>query len=84
MTRRYSWGGEVQGGSPIQSTDFLYTYGSNNRRSGFSYDDYGNLTFDGVQSFTYDATGQLTNASYSGYSLQQSYDCDSTVVPESV
>src|ERR1700730_5075372 len=42
----------------------------------FSYDNAGNLTFDGGQNFTYDATGQQTNASYSGYSLQQSYDCD--------
>ena len=76
VTRRYGWGGEVQGGTAGQTSDILYSYDSHNRRTGFSYDNAGNLTFDGGQNFTYDATGQQTSASYSGYSLQQSYDCD--------
>ena len=76
LTHRYGWGGEVQGGGAGQSSDLYYYYDTHNRRTGFSYDNAGNLTFDGGQNFTYDATGQQTNASYSGYSLQQSYDCD--------
>jgi RHS repeat-associated protein len=76
LTRRYGWGGEVQGGGAGQSSDLYYYYDTHNRRTGFSYDNAGNLTFDGGQNFTYDATGQQTNASYSGYSLQQSYDGD--------
>src|SRR5437588_7054075 len=63
MTHRYGWGGEVQGGTAGQSSDKFYTY-SNNRRTdgGFSYDNSGNLKFDGGQHFTYDATGQQTAA----------------------
>jgi RHS repeat-associated protein len=38
------------------------------------YDSAGNLTNDGAQIFTYDATGQQTSASSTG--LQQSYDGD--------
>src|SRR5882724_2598723 len=76
VTHRYGWGGEVQGGGAGQSSDLYYNYDTHNRRTGFSYDNAGNVTFDGGQTFTYDATGQQTNASYSGYSLQQSYDCD--------
>ncbi|HWN08814.1 MAG TPA: S8 family serine peptidase [Pyrinomonadaceae bacterium] len=75
VTHKYGWGGEVQGGSPSQSTDITYSY-TNNRRNGFSYDAAGNLTNDLGQNFTYDATGQQTLASYSGYSLAQSYDGD--------
>ena len=52
-----------------------YSY-TGNRRNGFSYDAAGNLTNDLGQTFTYDATGQQATASYSGYSLQQSYDGD--------
>jgi RHS repeat-associated protein len=76
LTHRYGWGGEVQGGGAGQTSDIYYYYDIHNHRTGFSYDNAGNLTFDGGQNFTYDATGQQTNASYSGYSLQQSYDCD--------
>ncbi len=76
LTHRYGWGGEVQGGGAGQSSDIYYYHDTHNRRTGFSYDNAGNLTFDGGQNFTYDATGQQTNASYSGYSLQQSYDGD--------
>ena len=49
---------------------------TNNRRNGFTYDAAGNLTNDLGQTFTYDATGQQATASYSGYSLQQTYDGD--------
>jgi RHS repeat-associated protein len=75
MTRRYGWGGEVQGGSAGQSSDIFYNY-TNNRRNGFSYDPAGNLTNDLAQSYSYDATGQQTTASASGYFLQQGYDGD--------
>lgn len=76
MTHRYGWGGEVQGGGAGQSSDLYYSYNSNNRRTGFSYDNAGNLTNDLGQTFAYDATRQQTSASYGGYSLQQSYDGD--------
>src|SRR5882724_6291669 len=76
ITHRHGWGGEVQGGGAGQTSDLSYSYDIYNHRTGFSYDNGGNVTFDGGQTFTYDATGQQTNASYSGYSLQQSYDCD--------
>ena len=75
VTHKYGWGGEVQGGSAGQSSDIYYSY-TGNRRNGFSYDAAGNLTNDLGQTFTYDATGQQATASYSGYSLQQSYDGD--------
>jgi RHS repeat-associated protein len=71
-----SWGNVTQkmgrAGDPDQFTA-AYT---NNRRNGFSYDAAGNLTFDGGQTFTYDATGQQATASYGGYSLANSYDGD--------
>jgi RHS repeat-associated protein len=73
VTHKYGWGGEVQGGSPGVSTDITYAY-TGNRRNGFTYDSAGNLTNDLGQTFTYDATGQQASASYSGYSLIQSYD----------
>lgn len=47
-----------------------------NKRDGFGYDPAGNLTNDLGQTFTYDAIGQQATASYSGYSLQQTYDGD--------
>jgi RHS repeat-associated protein len=75
VTHKFGWGGEVQGGTAGQTSDIYYTY-TNNRRNGFSYDAAGNLTNDLGQTFTYDVTGQQTNASYSGYSLVQSYDGD--------
>ena len=71
MTHRHGWGGEVQGGSAGQ-TSHIYTSFTNNRRNGFSYDAAGNLTNDGGQTFTYDATGQQATASY--LSMQQYYD----------
>ena len=43
---------------------------------GLQYDQAGNLTNDGSQTFKYDATGQSTSATYTGYSLLQSYDGD--------
>jgi RHS repeat-associated protein len=67
VTRK--WGRD---GDPDQ---FIATY-TNNRRDGFQYDAAGNLTFDGGQWFSYDATGQQAAASYGGYSLQQHYDGD--------
>jgi len=77
MTRRYGWGGEVQGGAPGQSSDIFYNYTNNkNQRDGFSYDPAGNLTNDVTQTYSYDATGQQATASASGYFLQQGYDGD--------
>jgi RHS repeat-associated protein len=63
----------VQGGSPAQSTDITYSY-AGNRRSGFTYDASGNVTGDGVQSLTYNATGQQTASNYTN--LQNYYDGD--------
>ena len=42
----------------------------------YQYDAAGNLTNDLGQTFAYDVTGQQTSASYTGYSLNQSYDGD--------
>ena len=64
------WGG-IGGTGRIDTATY-----TNNRRNGYSYDAAGNLTNDLGQTFTYDATGQQTLASYSGYSLQQNYDGD--------
>jgi len=82
VTHKYGWGGEVQGGGAGQSSDIYYSY-TGNRRNGFSYDAAGNVTNDLGQTFTYDVTGQQTQASYSGYSLQQSYDGDGLRVKKS-
>ena len=73
MTRRYGWGGEVQGGGPGQTSEILYSY-TNNRRNGFGYDAAGNLTNDLGQTFTYDAGGSQTYASY--MSVWQGHDGD--------
>src|SRR5947207_920222 len=62
VTHKYGWGGEVQGGGAGQSSDITYSY-TGNRRNGLGYDAAGNLTNDGTQSFSYDATGQQTYAS---------------------
>ena len=62
------WGG-IGGAGRTDTASY-----TNNRRNGFTYDGAGNLTNDGGQTFTYDATGQQATASYSGYLLQQSYD----------
>jgi RHS repeat-associated protein len=74
LTHRYGWGGEVQGGGAGQSSDLYYSYAGTNRRTAFTYDGAGNLTFDGGQHFEYDATGQQTKAYFSGYTLDQGYD----------
>jgi len=63
ITTKEGWGGE----NPAYTASY-----TNNRRDGFGYDAAGNLTGDGLQSFTYDATGQQTYASGTG--LTQSYD----------
>jgi RHS repeat-associated protein len=66
-TSRLGWGGA--------NASYTATY-TNNRRDGLQYDAAGNVTSDGGQAFTYDATGQQASASYSGYSLTQGYDGD--------
>jgi RHS repeat-associated protein len=65
ITYRDGWGGD----NPV----FTATY-TNNKRNGLTYDAAGNLTNDGGQTFTYDATGQQATGSYTGYLLQQYYD----------
>jgi RHS repeat-associated protein len=65
ITLKEGWGGD----NPAYTASY-----TNNRRNGLGYDAAGNLTNDGGQSFTYDATGQQATASYG--SLQQSYDGD--------
>jgi hypothetical protein len=63
ITSKEGWGGE--------NPAYTATY-TNNRRDGLQYDAAGNLTNDGGQNFVYDATGQQSSASYTGYLLQQS------------
>jgi len=65
ITLKEGWGGE----NPAYTAGY-----TNNRRNGFGYDAAGNLTSDGLQTFTYDATGQQTYASATG--LTQNYDGD--------
>jgi RHS repeat-associated protein len=65
MTYREGWGGD--------NPSYTVSY-TNNKRAGLTYDAAGNVTNDGGQNFTYDATGQQTQAYYSGYLLQQDYD----------
>jgi hypothetical protein len=74
LTSRDGWGGD--------NASFTATY-TNNKRDGLTYDAAGNLTNDGGQNFTYDATGQAATASYSGYLLQQYYDGDRLRVKKS-
>ena len=68
------WGNVTQkmgrAGDPDQ---FTASY-TNNRRNGFWYDAAGNLTFDGGQHFTYDATGQQVYVDWPN--LWQFYDGD--------
>ncbi len=71
----------MQVGAAGQTSNLYYTYDSHNRRSGFTYDNAGNLTNDIGQTFIYDATGQQTNASY--LSVSQSYDGDGLRVKKS-
>lgn len=77
MTRRFGWGGEIQGGAPYGGdTDIYYAY-TNNKRSDLGYDAAGNVTTDLGQTYTYDAIGQQATAAASGYYLSQGYDGDS-------
>jgi RHS repeat-associated protein len=75
MTRRFGWGGDVQGGGPNGGeTDFVYSY-PKNQRTDLAYDLAGNVTSDASQWYTYDATGQQATANaLGGYQLQQFYD----------
>jgi hypothetical protein len=61
----------VGGDNPVFTASYI-----DNKRVGLTYDAAGNLTNDGGQNFTYDATGQAATASYTGYLLQQFYDGD--------
>jgi RHS repeat-associated protein len=82
MTHRYGWGGEVQGGGAGQTSHLYYSYAGNRRTDhGFTYDNAGNLTFDGGQEFAYDATGQQVSSNYT--SLLQGYDGDGLRVKKS-
>jgi RHS repeat-associated protein len=69
------WGNMVartgRGGENSSYATVTYT---NNKRNGLTYDAAGNLTNDGGQNFTYDATGQAVTATYGG--LHQYYDGD--------
>jgi len=73
VTGRLGWGGNY--GS---YTNWTLSY-AGNRRTDQGYDPAGNMTHDGGQ-YTYDATGQQTNATYppswNGYTLQQGYNGD--------
>lgn len=70
ITSRSGTGGENASFSTV-------TY-ANNKQAGLGYDAAGNLTNDGGQSFTYDATGQSVTTTSNGtsYTLQQFYDGD--------
>ena len=74
ITQREGWGGD--------NPWFTASY-SNNKRVGLTYDTAGNLTNDGGQNFTYDATGQAATASYPGYLLEQNYDGNGVRVKKS-
>ena len=74
LTSRNGWGGD--------NANFTASY-SNNKRIGLNYDLAGNLLFDGGQTFTYDASGQATTASFPGYRLEQFYDGDGLRVKKS-
>jgi RHS repeat-associated protein len=74
ITSKEGWGGE----NPAYTASY-----TNNRRDGLQYDAAGNLTNDGGQNFVYDATGQQSSASYTGYLLQQDYDGDGRRVKKS-
>ncbi len=76
-THRVGWGG-YQGGGFDQSYSFTNNRLVQDPTTGatMQYDAAGNLTNDGQESFSYDATGQQATSSYSGYSLTQGYDGD--------
>jgi RHS repeat-associated protein len=65
VTHKYGWGGEVMGDNATHTPPEQWPAYSGNRRtdSGFVYDAAGNVTNDGTQTYTYDATGQQTYAS---------------------
>jgi YD repeat-containing protein len=73
MTVRYGWGGWDAGyvnWAPSYTNNRLNTNPATG--AAMQYDSSGNLTNDGYQSYTYDATGQQAYAS--GTALTQSYD----------
>ncbi|MGH9941252.1 MAG: S8 family serine peptidase [Pyrinomonadaceae bacterium] len=72
ITQRLGWGGA----NPSYTASF-----TNNRRAGSQYDPSGNITSDGGQAFTYDATGQQAWASFNN--TQQAYDGDGLRVKRS-
>src|SRR5713226_1675724 len=76
-THRVGWGG-YQGGGFDQSYSFANNRLVQDPATGaiIQYDAAGNLTNDGYEGFSYDATGQQAAASYSGYALTQGYDGD--------
>src|SRR5438132_444592 len=59
MTRRYGWGGEVQGGDALhEPAPIIYNYSNGkNQRDGLGYDAAGNVTNDGYFN-TYNASNQ--------------------------
>ncbi len=67
-THREGWGGIF--GSYVNDNPTF----TNNRMTGYGYDSAGNVTSDGSQSFTYDASGQQATASSNNQ--QFSYDGD--------
>jgi RHS repeat-associated protein len=78
MTRGYGWGGWYS-----STADNRPTYANNRIQRNpvnnllMQYDAAGNLTFDGVQTYKYDATGQQVSASTTTATiLTQSYDGD--------
>ncbi|HYX29184.1 MAG TPA: RHS repeat-associated core domain-containing protein [Pyrinomonadaceae bacterium] len=77
MTRRYGWGGEVQG-SQDSTIPYYYSNGKNQRDS-FVYDAAGNVTNDGTETYQYDATGQQTSATWSGGSYTPTFSDDPLV-----
>jgi RHS repeat-associated protein len=66
LTHRGGWGGE--------NASYNASFNSKNQRVGSSYDLAGNILSDGGQSFTYDATGQQSTASFGN--SQFGYDGD--------
>jgi RHS repeat-associated protein len=70
LTSRYGWGGAGRD----TNSNYSATFTTKNQRTGHTYDLAGNVTNDGGQSFTYDATGQQAWASAGN--LSQFYDGD--------
>ena len=65
VMHKYGWGGEVMGDNATHTPPEQWPTYSGNRRtdSGFAYDAAGNVKNDGMQTYSYDATGQQTYAS---------------------